>query len=199
MGVRAVAAGVTAMVVLSLALAVPAQGAKTRIVRVNPFDSAGDLSAGYRVTARRSGDCPQASFRAVGTLRCFAGNGIYEPCWPDPNSLEHEVVCLRSPFDRRALRILLNDEPGERPSSGKLDPWYVTLSSGKRCGFVGGATDFIAGKRLNYICSRRVALLGTPRKFASRRWRITGARYTPAGFVRGKTATVRVAYYGARR
>jgi hypothetical protein len=77
----------------------------------------------------------------------------------------------------------------------------MTLSSGKRCTFIGGGTGVIGGKRINYFCSRSVYLAGTPRKFANRRWRITSAKppLDAFNFRRGKTATVRVAYYGARR
>jgi hypothetical protein len=93
MGARGVLSGFVALLVC-LGLALPAEAAKTRVIRINPFDSAGELLPGYRVTHRRSGQCPQASSRAVGTYRCFYGSGIAEPCWPDPNA-EDQVVCLR--------------------------------------------------------------------------------------------------------
>ncbi|MCA1698649.1 MAG: hypothetical protein LC790_07020 [Actinobacteria bacterium] len=107
-------------------------------------------------------------------------------------------MCLRSPYERSALRIFLTEAPDEPPSSGRLEPWAMTLTSGKRCTFVGGATTLIGGRRLNYFCTTRVALLGTPRKSSRRLWRIRAARGTRQGFVRGKTAKVRTAYYGAR-
>lgn len=188
------------VLVLRLTVMVPsADAARTRVVRINPFNADGDLGRSYRITLRRQGECPQPSFRAVGAYRCFARNGVFEPCFPDPAAPDDEVVCLRSPYDKGALRIFLTESPDTRPSRGRLAPWAMTLTSGRRCVFIGGATDVIGGKRLNYFCTNRAALLGTPRKNSRRRWRIGAARPTRQGYVRGKTVRVRVAYYGARR
>jgi hypothetical protein len=44
----------------------------------------------------------------------------------------------------------------ERRNDGvRQPPWALVLMSGRRCGFISGATGFARGRRLNYLCPVR--------------------------------------------
>lgn len=179
-----------------------AEAATTRVVRLDPYAAEGSVAPGYRVAKTAPGEaaCDIRSYRAQDTYQCSGeSSGSYQTCWVTPAEAEDEALCLTSPYSRRATRLRLAEPPSEPPLRGRFAPWGMTLLSGKRCTLIGGATTVIRGRRLNYGCSRTVFLLGEPRKSSSRMWRILGAKLTKSGPVAGKTARVKVAYYGAGR
>jgi hypothetical protein len=116
------------------------------------------------ISATLKGSCLPFSVvnRASEAIRCFADNGIYDPCWAVAYGAGGHV-CLSTPWDETGVRVTGFVAPwpkGYRPESGRspttrtVAPWALQLSNGRRCLFVSGATYAIAGQRLNYRCLR---------------------------------------------
>ena len=127
-----------------------------------PFTYAG-LGSSYRVVGKDVGDCTGSSISGdPEALRCFGttefsdGMYIYDPCWM---SLDlDQVACIADPWTTEATGFTMKtqDTSGHVPNSL---PWALELavpgtgSEPVRCTFLGGASDSIAGERINYSCS----------------------------------------------
>src|SRR3954454_5073113 len=90
---------------MTAALAAPGvAGARTKAHHFTPFDAAGRLKSGYRVS-HSAGSCPQPSHvdsRRHDAWRCNTGNLIADPCFESPVS-DTEVACVASPWSHKAL------------------------------------------------------------------------------------------------
>jgi hypothetical protein len=82
---RVVAAGLVffaAFAAAPLGVAHAASAKPTVVIHLRPVTASGQLRAGYTITDRRSHASCQAGSEATGdAYRCFAGNGVFDPCW----------------------------------------------------------------------------------------------------------------------
>ena len=144
----------------------------TRVVLFAPFDPTG-LRANLKVTASVHGTCWIESLASSrpDAWRCMVGKGnsIYDPCFS--NEDRTRVACSEGLFSNRVLVIVLNKALARREGSSERDPWALRLSNGARCMFVTGATDVIAGMRLNYACNTGGWVLGDPNR-SKEPWRV---------------------------
>jgi hypothetical protein len=99
-----------------------------------------------------------------GPMRCFAGNYIYDPCWPNPNGAD-EVFCVEAP-DATSGVILRDAVSVHEGNDGRPNraPWALELMDGRVCTFASGATSARGRVRLNYLCDRTRYLWGSPRR-----------------------------------
>jgi hypothetical protein len=118
-----------------------------------PVDALGHAT-GLPVTSQGAASCESGS-DSVGNVevyRCFAGTGIYDPCWVDAAG---GVLCMASPWATSVVHLAVPDvPPGVDIASPDLDyPWGVELTSGARCVAVQGAHDSFDGKTIDYGCT----------------------------------------------
>jgi len=170
-----------AALVLSLILAAAAAGAtaqKTRVTIYRPF-VAGKLSPRLYLTKTVKGQCFSGSSADPrgDAWRCAAGNFIHDPCFSDPK-VPSWVACPAdgSPFGTGVIRLALSralpKSLGNHGSTGEGNPWAVKLAGGLICTFLTGATFAFHGKRVNYGCTVKVFLAGSPNRSGGT-WTIT--------------------------
>lgn len=157
--VLAVAVGMTA------AAAPAGTPARTKIVVYTPFTIDGQLTHGIKVVKRISGSCWTGSegARRSDAWRCMSGNYIYDPCFSGPPTW---VAC---PSGMGLIRMnLIKPLPrayADPPlNTNTSDPSEVALPHGVTCSFAQGATGTVAWLRLNYACSNKAWLLGSPNR-----------------------------------
>ncbi len=164
---------------LSLTLAAAAATGQTTRVRVfRPF-VAGKLSPRLHLTKTAKGECFSGSSAdpRSDAWRCAIGNFIYDPCFSDPKVVSW-VACPvdGSPFGTGVIRLALSralpKSLGNRGSPGEGNPWAVKLAGGKVCTFLTGATFAYHGKRVNYGCTEKGFLAGSPNR-STQKWTIT--------------------------
>jgi hypothetical protein len=153
---------------------------QTQRLRYTPFASDGSAIARLAVTPHYNGQCNSGSEVVVGDVyRCFDGHFIRDPCYYDRRASDVEgadvLLCVGSPWSHSAVRLRVDtlDRPHGRLPGGP--PWALELMSGERCVFAEGATNVVAGRRLNYICSRSHYLFGAP-DTARALWGIRGSK-----------------------
>jgi hypothetical protein len=171
--------------------------APTVVERIRPVGPGGGLLPGYTTTHSHTGASCEAGSEATGSAyRCFAGNGVYDPCWVMSNRVF--VMCLAAPwsFDTVLLHVTKGYDNGGPVRAAKY-PWGVQLASGQQCLWLQGASGTVAGKRISYLCRRaKYALAGSVDKH-HKVWRIRkarrirGGRYKLAGWV-----SISKAYFG---
>jgi hypothetical protein len=182
------------VLLVALLPATAAAGARTRVVRVSPFTSSGQVRPGLRVVTTKPGTCLPSSEAVPGAFRCFSdSNAVLDPCW---RAGAHSVLCLPAPWARTATRMHVRGRLG-RPDKGAATlPWGVRLRGGARCLLLQGATEILHGRRINYACSRTAFLAGRPNR-SRPIWRIHRARSTAGGhFVAAGVARVAIVYFG---
>jgi hypothetical protein len=108
------------------------------------------------VRGRRRGNCNSSSFVSGrnDAWRCFVGRFILDPCFESPVRGD-QVLCVRSPWTGWGWLVLDRLDHELRSDGVRQPPWALVLRSGRRCGFVSGATGFARGRRLNYLCPAR--------------------------------------------
>jgi hypothetical protein len=152
-----------------LAFAMPVLGAsKTSVIVFSPW-SASTLRDGFTITQKASGSCWTHSLVSGrgDAWRCFEGSDILDPCFAGaPQALI--VACAQSPFSHRlvllSLKKPLSDSQNAttRRLEPKGEPWGLRLTNGDTCVFATGATDVVAGERMNYACARDGWIIGAP-------------------------------------
>jgi type II secretory pathway pseudopilin PulG len=146
---------------------VPIASATASIV-YEPWTASGrSLVTGIHVLSTQSGaDCvggAESSYRAD-AYRCFTdGGNIYDPCFADPSffPVHPQLACPLKAADE----VVLIHSAKELPRQSPVDTtrvWMIILSNGETCTFAGGATEEVAGMRLNYDCSDGAYLYGDP-------------------------------------
>jgi hypothetical protein len=182
------------VLLVALLPATAAAGARTRVVRVSPFTSSGQVRPGLRVVTTKPGTCLPSSEAVPGAFRCFSdSNAVLDPCW---RAGAHSVLCLPAPWARTATRMHVRGRLG-RPDTGAATlPWGIRLRGGARCLLLQGATEILNGRRVNYECSRTSFLAGRPNR-SRPMWRIHRARLTAGGhFVAAGIARIAIVYIG---
>jgi hypothetical protein len=167
-----------------LALAMPASGAtKTSVIVFSPW-SANGLRDGFTVTQKASGSCWTHSLVSdrADAWRCFEGNDILDPCFARAPQT-HVVACAQSPFSHRlvllSLKKPLTDDQNAttRWLQPKGEPWGLRLTSGDTCVFATGATDVVAGERMNYACRKTGWIIGAPGRSTVQWWTARSVDY----------------------
>lgn len=152
-----------------LTLAMPVLGAsKTSVIVFSPW-SANGLRDGFTVTQKAPGSCWTHSLATdrADAWRCFEGNDILDPCFAG-KAHALTVACAQSPFSGRvvllSLKKPLTDDQNAttRWLQPKGQPWGLRLANGDTCVFATGATDAVAGERLNYACAKDGWIIGAP-------------------------------------
>jgi hypothetical protein len=167
-------------VVASLALAASTSAAArtTRVTVYRPF-VAGKLSPRLQVTRTVKGECFSGSSANPRTdaWRCSAGNSIVDPCFSDPR-VRSWVACPEggAPFGTGVIRLALSralpKSLGNDGAPGEGKPWAIKLADGKICTFLTGATSAYHGQRVNYGCTAKTFLAGSPNR-SGPTWTIT--------------------------
>jgi hypothetical protein len=142
--------------------------ASTAVEIFNPW-AARALGRGFTVSGRAAGSCWTHSLSSdrPDAWRCLQGNDIHDPCFAQSRA-PAVVACAESPFSKNVVLIQLKKplSDGESATAKLLqpkgEPWGLRLTSGDRCVFVTGATDAVAGERLNYACGKTEWIIGAP-------------------------------------
>jgi hypothetical protein len=120
-------------------------------------------------TTSKRGYCWTGSLAAVrdDAWRCFVGNFIFDPCFS--SAQDPGVVICPNPSLSGGIKILLTRGLPRRDADQGLpslfnDPWNIELTDGRHCTFSSGASNVVAGNRLNYFCTGAVdyGLWGLP-------------------------------------
>ena len=95
--------------------------------------------------------------------RCSVGNNLYDPCFEASSS---SVVCpTDGPWGTSGVIVQVSgglDSASADP--GPVDkslPWAIQMANGAHCEIATGASNEIAGQRLNYFCTGGLGLYGT--------------------------------------
>jgi hypothetical protein len=168
--------------VMALTAAVGAAGApRTERLVYTPFAADGSLRSGL-TAVNRDGRCFTTSSQVPrkGVYRCITGHLLRDPCYldptVDPDGGSPVVICPPAPWRTGVVRIALDGPlPGDAPLGFSPRPWALELAGGARCLFGTGASNIVRGYRLNYVCSQRRFLFGSPRR-SSPTWRIRESR-----------------------
>jgi hypothetical protein len=154
---------------IAVALSVPAQAATKTSVVVFSAWSSGSLRSGFVVTNKVKGKCwtHSLSTNRPDAWRCMESSDIYDPCFSSSHSATL-VACSDDPFSKRVLLMSLTkplsnaSEPTTEMLQPKGQPWGLRLADGERCFFSTGATDVVAGMRMNYECDKGKWVLDFP-------------------------------------
>ncbi len=168
---------VAVLLALVLAASAGATAQTTRLTVYRPF-ALGKLAPGFTIAKTVKGSCFSGSSadQRTDAWRCFIGNFINDPCFSSPG--RSYVLCPAdgTPFGTRLIRINLT-KPLPRGfanhgAAGQGDPWAVKLAGGKVCTFLTGATFVYHGQRVNYGCTPKIFLAGSPNR-SKPTWTIT--------------------------
>jgi len=172
--------------------------AHTRKVLVGPVTAAGTRASGYRVTRRVSGASCSAGSEAIGqAYRCFAGNGVYDPCWGVKTS-SPTVLCVAEPWLRTAAELRVKAALGPIPAEGgggAGEPWGVQLASGQRCVIAQGAHGAFHGQVIDYYCSPGLSLL-RGLNLRAVPWTARSVLDRSGTLVSGPAEKIKIAWYG---
>jgi hypothetical protein len=201
---RAALGVAAAAVVAGCGSAAPAtvsvQGAPphTQKVYVRPVTSTGAAVRGYRVTSHAAGGQCSAGSEAIGrAYRCFAGNGVYDPCWAEKASAP-TVLCVPDPWARTAAELRVSAPLSAIPpadAGGAAEPWGVQLSGGQRCVLAQGAHNAFRGQVIDYYCPSGLSLLhGLNLKAAT--WTARSVLDKSGKLASGPLEKIAIAWYG---
>jgi hypothetical protein len=164
-----------ALCALAIALALPAGATtSTRVAIFNPWAST-ELRHGFVVSGNVKGACGMHSLvsQRPDAWRCYADDDMYDPCFAR-SSHTYTVACAEGPFSKRITLMTVTAPLTDTVIlTGKLwglrlrgGPWGLRLVSGDTCVFAQGATDAVAGERLNYACRKTGWIIGVPDRLA---------------------------------
>ncbi|MBO0691973.1 MAG: DUF4232 domain-containing protein, partial [Acidimicrobiaceae bacterium] len=125
-----------------------------------PVDANARPLGSITVSATVRGSCSTGSdvIGNVSVYRCFAGNGVYDPCWAfvSPGSASPPgVLCLPAPWSESAVKILAPHIAGGISVTGidRSAPWGVELTTHQQCLAVQGAHSDFHGRFIDFTCS----------------------------------------------
>jgi hypothetical protein len=138
--------------------------AATNVVLVSPWSN-GNLRHDFTVSEKVTGYCWVRSLATdrPDAWRCMAGNDIYDPCFSQSASSK-TAACMKGPFSKDVVLMRLTkplahtrdvvDSTSElRALRLRGEPWGLRLLDGQTCVYMTGATDVVAGMRLNFACT----------------------------------------------
>jgi hypothetical protein len=132
--------------------------------------------------------------------RCFAKNGIYDPCWAVASSqMPTASVACWAPWSTTVVEIATPGLTSSPYEATNLDyPWAVQLTSGQHCIAMQGAHGEADGQVINYGCGSTIGglqLLGTPDRSAPL-WKFEGVSDNGnGGYSSPRTVNVDVAFF----
>jgi len=200
---RGLRAAVAAVGIITVGACAGGGSAGTRAMTTSPVDTSGALRRGITVTATVTGTCAAGS-EAVGDAgyRCFAGNGIYDPCWAlSTGTAQRAVVCVPDPWSTNAVKIIVpaleTEPPASRSPRDSDYPWAVQLTNGVRCTVLQGTHDAFDGQTVNYGCDgpEHLVLVGIP-SHTTANWTFAAARDTGTGYTRNASVTAATVWFG---
>ena len=171
----------------------------TRTITINPVTSGDRLSPGYRVTQTfHGGMCEAGSDVLSGVYRCFAGNYVIDPCWPDRSGAPKQLVdCVLEPWSHAVTRIHLTHPLAASPG-GPRQIWGLALDDGQRCLALQGAHSGFDGGRyvVNFGCTSSLGLVNEPDR-SRRSWTIREARVRGTSETLGPVVAIATVWYGS--
>jgi hypothetical protein len=174
---------------------------KTSVEYVAPVDQDGHAVKGFSITQTRKASCQAGSdVLSVAAYRCFAGNGVFDPCWAVTNGSAPPttVLCLLQPWSTSVEALVTTGLPASSGNNQKPPlgyPFGVELESGQRCLAQQGAHSHFDGEVVNFGCPGNVVLLGSPDR-THELWTFRTASQSGGAYVAGPTVTVRTAWFG---
>jgi len=193
-----VSALVAAPGMIVLANASEAKVVRTQATVFEPFTAAGvPVSRPLKTVTGSCWTGSLASARAD-AWRCMSGNEIIDPCFGSTQARAIVLCSANGPWDRGLLEIKLTKKlPTRYANKGKPStaarPWALQTSAGWKCELATGATDVIAGMRLNYFCEgTKRGLWGSPAR-GSQPWHIYAA--LPSARTLSKQVNIRYAWF----
>lgn len=116
---------------------------------------------------KESADCWEGASNRSDVFKCSTKSSIYAPCFKDVIDASSKVKCPRSPYDDQDVRYFkANFSKDLKPTMDSYEkqanPWYIVLSSGEKCGFLYGATNLVANKRMDFGCEKSPVTLYLP-------------------------------------
>ena len=171
--------------------------APTQKIYVSAVDSQGILAAGLQVTSTAGHASCEPGSEAIGlAYRCFAANGVHDPCWAGAQAAAPSVLCLRSPWSGNVTKLAVNGKLAPlRGSAGNVPPWGLQLTDGQKCLLVQGTHDSFDGRAVDYYCnSGEVVLHGLNTTGAQ--WRAQTAFDTGGQYSMGHAKGITVAWFG---
>lgn len=92
--------------------------------------------------------------------QCRAFGKTYDPCFKHPYNKTNELICPKSPWSKRAIKMVTNDQL-DNTNHQELDmsqayPWAIELSDGTHC-LSKPSTD---PKQHDYKCQKKQMLSG---------------------------------------
>jgi hypothetical protein len=180
--------------------------AATKVVKVAAVSKSGAVRDGLQVTDEsKAASCSTGSNAVLdgAAYRCFAGNGVYDPCWAQTaGGRSDEVLCLLRPWDTTVIR-LRSDGPLPLPGSSKVDlayPFGLELTSGERCVVYQGSRSAFGERPVDYQCDsgKFEVLRGISRNKAL--WKVDTVKYMKSGsrsrYENAGSKLVKTAWYG---
>jgi hypothetical protein len=171
--------------------------AATQTVHVSAVDSQGGIAPGLQVTATAGDATCEPGSEVIGSAyRCFAGNGVYDPCWTDSPSPAPAVLCLGTPWSHSVSKLTLSSSlPSLTGGTGNGPPWGLQLTDGRNCVLEQGAHDTFDGRVVDYFCGGgEVVLRGL--ETSSAQWRAQAALYSGGQYTMGPTEGITIAWFG---
>jgi hypothetical protein len=171
--------------------------AATKKLYVSAVDSQGNIAPGLQVTRTANGASCEPGSEAIGSAyRCFAGNGVYDPCWADSLSPTPAVLCLEAPWSHNVSKLMLaSNLPQLIGGTGNGPPWGLQLTDGRNCILEQGAHDSFDGRAVDYSCGgAEVVLRGL--ETASAQWRAQTALYSGGQYSMGPIEGIAIAWFG---
>jgi hypothetical protein len=172
---------------------------KTEQVSISPVTSAGAPASGYRVTSHAANASCSPGSEAIGkAYRCFAGNTVYDPCWPE-KAATPTVLCVADPWLHTEAELHVSARlipiPQAEGGAGIGEPWGVQLSGGRRCVLAQGAHSMFDGTVIDYFCSDTLFLLrGLDMK--AQTWTARSVLDKSGTLTAGPAEKIDVAWYG---
>ena len=176
---------------------------RTQLFNVRPVTAKSVLKPGYKVAKTLTGaTCNPGSNVIERAYRCFAGNGVYDPCWAwneQHRAALDAVLCLAYPWSRNAVALRVPN--GLAATTGprtpdKGDPWGLRLANGSKCIASQFSSPAPNGRYVSYECEGpSLVVVGD---FDTRRplWLVRTGHWSHDRLVVGPVLSVTTAWYG---
>ncbi len=154
-----------------LALAACGDGVEgTEVLTYAPWQPNGELNEDVELAAEVTGSCfgPSSIVQRSDAYRCALdspapdGSTLLDPCFTGTSGA---VACVNEPGGEAVVVRLTEASPEAghlEAGSREAPPWAMTLESGEKCVFTGGATAAVGSERLNYFCADGLMVYGEP-------------------------------------
>ncbi|MEO3756525.1 serine/threonine-protein kinase [Streptomyces sp. B6B3] len=147
----------------------------TQVVTIAPWTVGGTPATDITITGEATGNCwsPSSQTVRLDAWSCAIDDGsVLDTCFAPDEGLEHDaLLCMTSLDHTEMLRLTLTeplpDLGAHLPEETSIEPLVIVLDDGTTCAFMGGATQTLAGERMNYACDDGGFLYGYPDRTGS--------------------------------